>query len=671
MSTLCTSTVPVNEVYCSCASPYINVAAGKKFVGMCNIGNPASPFYVKETVPIKTLLAGTSISPWAKIEFIEPCDSFFVTTGNVSTGFSGTPSSNSRDTCRAVIKSFQYSWGTIGQGNTAKVVIHDEQGSSFKLFMDRLFKNSEGGTLPRHGVYKVKATWGWYVSGWNGCDPGILPDDQQVICSPECWFIPNGIQSSIQNGKFVYELELIDALQRAEQQLIAKSIGEGTDGLYFTEAVEELGRISLPAFRVAFRQVNDDGTESPMKFHLESGTTNTTFDPDKGIKKKTWPTRERDPLKIINNWLTNQLAEGGIQDQGRGITMNYDSTYHCRAYDTDTEPTPPAYDSDTDCYPGPVDEERLDCPPCRDDSLPANGRMILWADPKASFTGSNLSVADKVQALYIVNGGNCSSVLSFSPAIKWNFQAALKAYGSTATNTGYQSKQSVVNLVNASARAIGNACPANQEIQDVLGQKSQIYTQKCVANHHRASYPINSIEAELRVQGDPSMFLCTPLKGFGRTVAIVVINPFYLDSADPILNPDDCLIWTQKPGGSDTTVSSCNEILTSRAWFIKGVDHQIKEGSYVTTIKVFLPTPGGEIADRFNPFNRLGGDEEFGYAFDSIGDAAVGFGTRECIHRYPVGGEAVDSEGCALLDGGSVGYGDYCGATPPCPPDCP
>jgi hypothetical protein len=657
-STTCGPTIP-NEVYCSCSTPYITAGegadAGKTFVGNCKTGNPKSKFFVKDSVKLKTLLAGTRISPWAKIEFIEPCSHFFITTGNESMEWQlkGEPVEKN---CRAVIKSFQYSWGTTGQGNTAKVIIHDEQGSSFKLFVDRLFKNLPGGALPQHGVYKVVATWGWFVSGMNGCDSGIANDDQ-IICSPQCWFIPMGVQSSIQNGKFIYEIELTDTLQRAQYSINEQTIGKPsflgiTPLTYFTDAVEQLGRISRPQFRAAFKQVDDNGVTVPMKFHLQSGTTPNKFHPDKGLGKQSWKTDSRDPLKTICNWLKEVLAEGGIKDQGRGITINYDPTYHCKYYDGASD--------NTDNYGN----------PCKDDKIPANGQLLFWADPQAATNGKNLNVTNKCKALYIVNGGNCSSVLSFQPTMKWNFQSAVNAGGTATTNSGEMRKLSADNLLKSFGNVIKSYVPVTDDAIDALGKEALPYIYKCISNNHRANFPIDSIEAELRVQGDPSLFLCTPREGTGRTVAIVVVNPFYLDSADPLVNPNDCLKWTQGPGTASTNSSSCNEILTNRAWFIRSVDHQVKEGSYITTLKVWLPVPGSELATFGSPFTPLGGDE-LGYTFDdpTSGGVPIGYGTQECIHRYPVGGEAVDSQGCALIpgDGGSEGYGDFCDGDPHIP----
>ena len=48
-----------------------------------------------------------------------------------------------------------------------------------------------------------------------------------------------------------------------------------------------------------------------------------------------------------------------------------------------------------------------------------------------------------------------------------------------------------------------------------------------------------------------------------------------------------------------------NGITGNKAWQIKGVNHQIREGSYVTIIKVTLPAPGAQL----NPDENIGGND--------------------------------------------------------------
>jgi hypothetical protein len=98
------------------------------------------------------------------------------------------------------------------------------------------------------------------------------------------------------------------------------------------------------------------------------------------------------------------------------------------------------------------------------------------------------------------------------------------------------------------------------------------------------------MEGELRVQGDPS--LGGPRKTFGRTVSLVFINPFHV-----MPNGRGCGDWLANP--------VCNCVYSNKAWWVKAIDHSIREGSYVTTIKVALMAPGSDVNDN-EPFGGNG-----------------------------------------------------------------
>ena len=105
------------------------------------------------------------------------------------------------------------------------------------------------------------------------------------------------------------------------------------------------------------------------------------------------------------------------------------------------------------------------------------------------------------------------------------------------------------------------------------------------------------IEAELIVQGDPSDQLVHPQLILGKKLSLVVINPYHL------LGDGDngCPDWLARP--------ACNDILSNKNWMIQGVDHSIREGSYVTTFKLSLPAPGASL----NPNEPFGGPGNCGY----------------------------------------------------------
>ncbi len=644
---------------------------------------------IPPSVPIKQLLRGSMAAPWVRLRFeaencpapvcppncprtpttCNPLDSASVaaswdyteiTTGNIS-------QPGHRDICRAVIKSFQFGWGGVGSGNICKFVIHDESGNSLDAWFDRLFRNPQGGSQPTgQGVYKMKVTFGWIVVGGQGDDcpatvgwsascnsipPDFSNNPNKLICSPPLWFLPTNITSTMQNGKFIYELEGTDLLMQTWQNPLQRTFGSTNRKTHFVDAVYKLGTISQPPFNVRFVQLPEDGNSNtlenlefreqpdnarlaPPALHEHYATStaddsnglriysNCTAGPnDEGacpvsglsaadtnteLKERgplgIWPCNGRDPIGIINDWFTNVMARTTQTNRaGRGMTVNYDSTYEL-----------------------PVEEQVA--------GLPAKGRLLVWRDGFPTGENRSHTYSGRLQALYTVNGGNCSPVYSFTPNIKFFFNSM---------RSGGLGSPEIGTVYNASENLTGTAATANIRPQVATwpnyreggpsnsgrdrGNAAR-ETMWATAEHLRTNVLANTIEAELKVQGDPSLWLCSPIYGYGRTVAIVVINPFFIN--DITDNVNACPQFS-------LTSSVCNDLLSRGDWFVKSVDHSIREGSYVTTLKVILFAPGVEIDARDNFTDRpmqLGGEP----GSSDIGSCYQGTGT--CWDQIAQGG---------------------------------
>jgi hypothetical protein len=175
-------------------------------------------------------------------------------------------------------------------------------------------------------------------------------------------------------------------------------------------------------------------------------------------------------------------------------------------------------------------------------------------------------------------------------------------------------------------------------------------TQEAVYHQIMTNLAIGVIEATLRVQGDPSSWLCSPISGMGRCVGIVFINPYFLVHGATTL---DCPVWAANdPDNPDTVFKSiCNELLTNKGWFVMGVDHQIKDGNYTTELRLRLVAPGAEI-------NPAGSVVNLG-AWDTATPLPFG-GQFGCLSKNLVGTAAA---GWSLQTGGVwVGGGTLCGS---------
>jgi hypothetical protein len=557
---------------------------------------------VPQSVPIKTLIKGSILAPFVRMRFEYKTDkpdtisqaeqdtidaSTEITTGNVSQPYNS-------EICRAAIKAFQYGWGATQSGNTCKITVVDEAGSQFNAWFRRVTNNVEAAADPLRGFYRMKVQWGWIVSGNDqGCPAtvnvtGVCTDTpetnystspQTLICSPPCWFLPNSITVNVQqNGKFIYEIEGVDLMQRASEHATPRVYnGSGTE--HFVNAIKKLAADSTPQFNVDFLQVNETtGDIESLKFFVPPNTASgvgviTASDPDVENlgPKMIWSCKEANPLAVINQWLSSVRAQTA-NGQGRGITMNWDSNYENPSIN-------------------------------RDNGKPVRyGRFIVWADALPTGLNANFDIMNRIRALYTINSGSCSPVFSFTPTLKGNFTAAgLRAGGLMGTNTG-QTIDAIegVPTVGASfGSGLTNRGVIPQPAYDAFGKEVGKYIITNMNLNRRANVLYHTVEAELRVQGDPSLYYCTPIHGYGRCVALVVINPFSLERQLGA----DCPDW------SFLSTGTCNDLLTNRAWFIMGCDHQIKEGSYVTVLKLMLMMPGVDaIAKRGNSPMPIGGD---------------------------------------------------------------
>jgi hypothetical protein len=132
------------------------------------------------------------------------------------------------------------------------------------------------------------------------------------------------------------------------------------------------------------------------------------------------------------------------------------------------------------------------------------------------------------------------------------------------------------------------SCPGTDSMWRPMDQQAK-KNQESNAAHAAATRFIEvpkAIEAELRLVGDPSM---ADHSIYAKFVSIIVINPYY------ITNSQGSCDWLAKP--------VCHRTFTNKKWMIKGVNHSIREGSYVTTLKVFLEAPNADI----EPGEPLGG----------------------------------------------------------------
>ena len=219
--------------------------------------------------------------------------------------------------------------------------------------------------------------------------------------------------------------------------------------------------------------------------------------------------------------------------------------------------------------------------------------MVIQED-----TTDRSKLCDNNLGTYVVNGGNCSPVISFTPQLQWIVGTGSGAGGSAGgAASGDNSKQSEPDLdVQKSGNQIQVAVqqhewqfrnPDDMPNKAIDGFNKNMDASKGVGENLAPT----SFNAELKIHGNPTF--SDPLFMLGKTVSIIFINPFYLG--------EGC-IWLQ--------TSSCNSVLSHKQYQIKGCCHQIQNGSYTTTLSLTLPAPNA--TENFDaPLGGIGGTENF------------------------------------------------------------
>ena len=237
---------------------------------------------------------------------------------------------------------------------------------------------------------------------------------------------------------------------------------------------------------------------------------------------------------------------------------------------------------------------------------PEEVKLIIQEDEECR-KGENCS-CDGVIASYIVNGGNCSTVLEFNPEINWILDAG--GYGGS---TGGGSNPQMGKYKGAEQTkpiektGSGNEFPVAQELSYTVPPEAHTAAtiDAAEANNiaNRPSNTAKSIEAELTIIGDPSFVNLADTAT--RAVSIAVISPYKIEGS----GAEGGCRWIAEP--------PLNPVLSNKRWMIQGVNHQIEGGKYVTKLKVDLPVPNAELPNN-EPFGGFGTE---GFAeTDNAGD---------------------------------------------------
>lgn len=501
----------------------------------CNLPALARPYFC---APIAKPLPGAVLSGF--VNMILNINGKQITVGNKSS-----PQSDNS----VFIKSFSYG-GSDGWGFQVEII--DTTGGDFGTFLQLL--NTDACSIGDAEKY-VLIEFGWLIQACSGeiykygtAEVGRSPILDNSVTSHPRGFLVGSIVEKISaenaNGLWKYNITMRDLSSTASQTRMATPIGSEGGRVPFKQAADAAIRpdrnckqrtLKLRQPKALFYRRNANDVISSFGFPQSDGGFNGP--------KSIWNPDRTDPLTAIRQW-TNSLTT----DRYRG--MFFMSTPHL------IEPNIILMESNQD---------------------------------ECLFNGSTCEAQSglKIFKTYLVNGGDCSPVISFDPKIEFiantplgaGLQGGLSARTIKSrscgddqtgrqfktTNTGVQTQVQVpVNNLNFRA-------PNEAGDKETVALGANAAATKAIETS-------SALEADLVIQGDPTYIGVNYVQKF---LSIIYLNPPAIKS-----NGYEC-DWLAYP--------TVNQTFSRTNYNIKSVNHQISEdGKYTTTLKITSATPKKE-----------------------------------------------------------------------------
>lgn len=448
-----------------------------------------------------------------------------ITVGNDSyNGTNGTKSS-------AVIKSFEYGSST---GHKCYLQIHDVEGGAFSVFIKKILRKTVD--ISSSGL-NLKIQYGWVYSSCNAPSNGILNgvNNQEP---PTVYFVPQNIQINMSAGKLLFEVEGTELFAIGEEFRCNKVFGKDGSEIHLKDAIRELLKDpdTKPVIEnVQFLQPKTDGSGFE-ELIFEGDNEGVTHNGPKGVYSACNLTKKA----AISQWLRMAKARSSNE---KGLILKWDG-------------------------------------------VTKGGGVIILEDTKPKCGDS---FGSNCLGTYIVNGGNCSPVIEFNPKINWKWQYAAASGAIISKNqANFLAMPGRPECIDKSKPGTGVAVTTPTTSNDEIAAGSDATKSKqetSVATQYANVMYGEEISANLVIQGDPRSEYSSSYLSDLYTIGIVVINPFnlftstYPDSDKPNL-ANNCPVWLAKP--------ACNSTFTSPYWRIRGINHYITEGKYITTLNVYL-----------------------------------------------------------------------------------
>jgi hypothetical protein len=486
----------------------------------------------------------------------------------------------------AVIKSMEF--GT-SEGMGCVVEIFDEMGGSFERAFTALNKSLYDST--EDGTVNFVLDFGWIVEKEGSvCGDASKGFDKISVSTSKPdggWIrlIPISAKIAYEQGKIKYTIEATDAQTRIAEARVECVIGSDQKKVDLKQAIRDLFEKKEPGPQLKVKFLDSEG-KPEFKFKASDGNGGKDGTDNGNGPKSVWTTNQQNKLAAVRRWIAPLTTTNN-----KGLIMHWDGKNDGK------DPS-------------------------------AAGTIIIQEDPGPDLCDTADRCKERTLGTYIVNGGDLSPVLSFNPSVNWQFAFSAKSGGSQSAVSGnYAKMEGNKNCPGGDKRAKGgtstNSAPGGSQMhyRDPGSQAKETAISDAAhqaANSHMEG--LNSIEAELRILGDPSY--CFPVAMKGKSVALVVINPFHIkgnnidfdDNIKEMMNytgpeaerPEYSGLYLRSGGLDWLSQPLCNPVFSNKNWQINGISHQIREGQFSTTLKLFLAVPGAEL----QPDAHLGGDND-------------------------------------------------------------
>lgn len=454
----------------------------------------------------------------------------------------------------AVIKSLNYG---ASDGCGATIEIEDEEGGTFAESFNRLNKSLAG---MAQDTFRYELDFGWIIEGSCGGEFNTrkLSVSNATSFSSKIYLLPNTMKVTYEGNKIKYSLEATDLMARVGEARVECNTGTEDKKVPLKQAIRDLCGSKEPAPKCKVKFLSSDG-KSDFSFKASDNGFNGP--------KSVWTTNQQNKLAIIRRWIDPYKTSND-----KGIVIHWEGG--------------------------------------RPESEEFAGTIIIQEDPNPDFCSKNFDPCSSnistlgIPGTFIVNGGKKSAVISFNPTVSWALTNLGKSGGAQSSVDGGGAKQEGVKGCKDNRDKGGSSTYTpdgqsqlhNRSTEEITDKSSDASTAHQNANLFREIY--SPIEAELKIFGNPALVF--PQLLIGKSISLVVINPFHLR---PNSN-SNCPDWLAQP--------TCNSVFSNKHWMIRGVNHQIDKGSYVTILTVFLPAPG----IHFNPDVELGGPNSGGPKLD-------------------------------------------------------